>query len=87
MLLLLQFVVAFVVDLQYWYCTLALHPTSLTVLLATVLLNHFVYVGSAVIVGTVGAELSAVYVYVTTLLAFHAGSHAITFNVVVAVKL
>jgi hypothetical protein len=86
-LLLLQFVVAFVVDLQYWYCTLALHPTSLTVLLATVLLNHFVYVGSAVIVGTVGAELSAVYANVFTALVFPAASHAITFNVVVALKL
>ena len=44
------------------------------------------YVGSDTIVGTAGAELSAVYVYVFTLLAFHAGSHAITFNVVVLVN-
>ena len=67
--------------------TVLLHPLSLTAVRATALLVHLVYVGSATILGTLGAALSAVYVYVTTLLEFHAGSHAITFNVVVAVKL
>lgn len=59
---------------------------SVTVVLDTVLLVQLVYVGSAIIVGIAGAELSAVYVYVDTLLTFHGSSHVIIFNVVVVSK-
>jgi hypothetical protein len=55
--LLVQLLVLFAVFLQNSYST-HFTPVSVDTLLATALLNHCVYAGSAVIVGAVGAVVS-----------------------------